>query len=108
MFGMSFSRRFYLKFWLGRLANLAGYPMLVRECDYKSKTLNASIRVKRLELYTLLSVNGLDIYFSRLTGAIEAVGPSRNAGRKFGDAKIRGPQCSVEFSNEARRETPWV
>jgi len=66
----------YTKFWLGKLANLAGYPMFVRECDYRSEAVGASVKVKRLELYTLVTVNGLDVYFNRFSGTIDGVGAS--------------------------------
>jgi hypothetical protein len=69
-----------IKLWLGKLANLAGYPAMVRECDYEGVALNATVRVRRLELYTLVSVNGLDVYFNRLTGSIDGVGASPTSG----------------------------
>jgi len=78
----------YIKFWIGRLANLAGYPAILRECNYGSEALNASVRVKRLELYTLVSVNGLDVYFNRFTGVIDGVGASPVSGCTIPDARI--------------------
>lgn len=69
-----------LKLYLGRLLNLAGYPALVRECEYRSHALNTVVRVKKLELFTLVSVNGVDVYFNRFTGAIDGVGTNPGAG----------------------------
>jgi hypothetical protein len=63
-----------LKIYLGRVLNLAGFPALVRECEYESHVVGASVRVKRLNLYTLISVNGVDVYFDRITGVIDGVG----------------------------------
>lgn len=62
------------KFYLGRFLNVLGYPGLVRECDYHSRGLGAYVTVKKAELYTVVCVNGLDVYFNRLTGSIDGVG----------------------------------
>lgn len=58
----------------GVVANLAGLPGFVRECDYQSEPLKASVRVRRRSLYTVVTVNGLDVYFNRLTGTIDGIG----------------------------------
>ena len=94
----------YFKFWVGRLANLAGYPALVRECDYHSNALETSVKVKRLELYTLVSVNGLDVYFNRFTGAIDGVGSIPTSGCTIPDAKTHGSVHSDELPSE--RQAP--
>jgi hypothetical protein len=63
-----------VKFWFGKLLNLAGYPGLVRECEYHSRALNAVVKARKLELFTIVTVNGLDVYFNRFTGTIDGVG----------------------------------
>ena len=68
-----------VKFYVGKLLNLGGYPSLVRECEYESSALGARVSVKKLELYTVISVNGLDVYFKRFTGEIDGVGSNPNA-----------------------------
>ena len=68
--------RYWLKFFLGSLLNLAGLPGFTRECDYASRIGSALIRVRVEPIYTIVSVNGLDIYFHRLSGAIDGVGLS--------------------------------
>lgn len=68
-----------MKLYLGKLANVAGYPALVRECEYRSPALDAVVKVKKLELFTVVTVNGLDVYFHRLTGAIDGVGANQGA-----------------------------
>jgi hypothetical protein len=73
-----------LKLYLGKMLNLAGYPALVRECEYHSHALNAAIRVKKLELFTLVSVNGIDVYFNRFTGTIDGVGANPGVGCMLG------------------------
>lgn len=58
----------------GKLFNLAGLPGFVRDCDYKAGITDAQIRVRAGEMFTVITVNGLDIYFHRLTGAIDGIG----------------------------------
>src|SRR5271157_6028102 len=66
--------RIYVRLFLGGLFNLAGIPGLVRECNYGGTTTKAEITVRHGGLFTIISVNGLDIYFHRLTGSIDGVG----------------------------------
>ena len=63
-----------LKLYLGKFLNLAGMPAIVREGEYRSSELDAKVRVLKMDLSTLVSVNGFDVYFNRFTGAIEGVG----------------------------------
>lgn len=62
---------------LGRIFNLAGVPGLVRECSYSASVADTQIYVKKSPLFTTISINGLDIYFHRLTGRIDGVGVNR-------------------------------
>lgn len=62
----------WLTFW-GRIANLAGLPAIVRAGDYHSR-LGPSVRVRTSPLFTTVTVNGVDVYFYRLTGKIDGVG----------------------------------
>ncbi len=62
----------WLSFW-GWLANLAGWPCVVREGRYESPALGASVRVRSSSLYTVVTVNGLDVYFYRLSGGLDGV-----------------------------------
>jgi hypothetical protein len=66
-----------VKLYLGKIANLLGYPAIVRECDYHSRTIGTFVTVKKRELYTIVTVNGVDVYFNRLSGSIDGVGTSR-------------------------------
>ena len=68
--------RLRLRLLVGKLYNLAGIPGLVRDCDYSAAVSNARIQVRVGDLFTVVSVNGLDIYFHRLTGSIDGVGIS--------------------------------
>ncbi len=66
--------RIYVRLFFGNLFNLAGIPGLVQECNYSGSSAKAEITVRHGGLFTIISVNGLDIYFHRLTGAIDGVG----------------------------------
>ena len=59
---------------LGRVLNLAGLPGFMRECSYSANVCSGEIRVRKYALFTVITVNGLDIYFTRLTGAIDGIG----------------------------------
>lgn len=70
--------RSVIKLWLLKLLDCAGFPLIVRECDYRSEGLGTKVRVKKLAFSTLVSVNGVDVYFNRITGAIDGAGFSPN------------------------------
>ena len=67
----------WLRFW-GSVVNLAGFPGFVREGKYVSQR-GVTVRVRTNALFTTVTVNGVDVYFYRLTGGIEVVGLSRTA-----------------------------
>src|SRR3979490_2434130 len=56
----------------GRVANLAGIPAFVRECDYRSP-LGVVVRVRKGRLFTVVTVDDVEIFFYRLTGRIDGV-----------------------------------
>ena len=80
-----------VKLWFGKFLNLAGFPGLVRECDYHSRALNAVVKVRKLGLYTVITVNGLDIYFTRFSGKLDGVGTSPTSDCKDGGS--RSDEC---------------
>ncbi len=59
--------------WLGKLANAVGAPGVVKDAQYKSAQDGTSVSVKRGFLYTVISVNGVDVYFRRFGGAMYGV-----------------------------------
>jgi hypothetical protein len=59
---------------LGRILNAFGAPGFVRSGVYESSDLGARVRVICGELFTVVSVNGTDVYFDRLRGRIDGVG----------------------------------
>jgi hypothetical protein len=73
-----------IKLWFGKLLNLAGVPAIVRECDYRSTALNVDVKVRRHGLYTIITVNGLDIFFTRFTGTMDGVGVNPASGYTTG------------------------
>jgi hypothetical protein len=62
------------RLYLGRLLNVLGMPAFVRSCDYRSQAIGATVKVEHRDLFTIITVNGLDVYFSRITGIIDGVG----------------------------------
>ena len=67
--------RYRTKFLFGCVFNTAGIPGLMQECTYQAGICDASIKVSTQSLiYTIITVNGLDIYFNRFTGSIDEVG----------------------------------
>jgi len=75
------------KFW-GKVANLAGFPIVVRETDYHS-ALGVDVKVRTSPLYTIVTVNGVDVYFYRLSGQINGVGLT--AASDFGASEPSSP-----------------
>ena len=63
-----------LRQWIGWLLNKLGLPGFVSDIDYRSPKLGAHVQVRRRRLFTIVSVNGLDVYFRRLTGRLDGVG----------------------------------
>jgi hypothetical protein len=63
-----------LRQWLGWILNKLGIPGFVGDTEFRSRRLDAHVRVRRRRLFTIVSVNGLDVYFRRLTGRLDGVG----------------------------------
>lgn len=66
----------YSKVLCGKLLNLSGVPGFIRECDYRATVTNTRIKVRINDLFTIINVDGLDIYFKRRSGKISGVGIS--------------------------------
>jgi hypothetical protein len=74
--------------WFGRALNALGVPGLVRECKYKSTETDTFVSVRVGQLYSVVSVNGVDVYFHRITGRIDGVGVTPISGyREWGMPK---------------------
>jgi len=49
-----------------------GWPCVVRPCEYRSSL--ASVSVKCTDLFTVVTVNGVQVFFQRGTGTFDGVG----------------------------------
>ena len=58
---------------IGKLFNLAGVPPMVCECETIGIG-GVPIKVKVSDLYTIISVGGYDLFFTRLTGRWDGTG----------------------------------
>ena len=65
-----------IRFTAGRLLNAIGVPGIVQPGTYESGVGPTSVRITVGPLFTVVSVNGIDVYLHRLTGAIDGVGLS--------------------------------
>jgi hypothetical protein len=65
--------------WLGSLMNAIGTPGFIRDTDYRSRTFGTRVRVQRGKLFTVISVNGIDVYVCRFTGIIDGIGFSASS-----------------------------
>jgi len=63
----------FIKLAIGYVLNALGFPAIVRECKYGGE-LGNQVTVRKTTLYTIITVNGVDVYFTRLTGAIDGTG----------------------------------
>ena len=70
---------------LGRLLNWLGWPGFVQESDHMATAASVIVRVRKTRLFTVITVNGVDVYFDRLTGRIDGTGVSAKSGL------LRGP-----------------
>src|SRR5450755_1977173 len=66
--------------WLGNLLNAVGAPGFLRDTEFRSRTFGTHVRVKRGQLFTVVSINGLDVYFGRFSGTVDGVGFSPTLG----------------------------
>jgi hypothetical protein len=90
-----------LRQWLGWILNKLGLPGFVGDSDYSSNNLHAHVRVRRKRLFTIVSVNGLDVYFRRLTGRLDGVGLDPNG--SYTPVRARGPVAPHGPGDRAHR-----
>ena len=69
-----------VRLWAGRLLAALRIPGIVVAQSYEAEITRARVRVSLSPLFSVVSVNGLDIYFHRLTGKIDGVGFSPASG----------------------------
>ena len=63
-----------IRFYIGKLLNFFGFASPIRACEYTAGICKGNISVRQGALFTIITVNGLDVYFHRLTGKIDGVG----------------------------------
>jgi hypothetical protein len=63
--------RLHLREWAGTVLNLVGLPGFVRACDDRAESAKTEITVRVVGMLTIISVNGVDIYFHRLADNIK-------------------------------------
>lgn len=85
-----------VKQWFGGLANALGLPGLVKDTVYRSQHPDATVVVRRGRLFTVICVNGTDVYFNRLSGRIDGVGA--NPSPDCMTAAVRGSTPSAAGS----------
>ena len=88
------SVRTLARYCAGHLLNAAGIPGVLVDGEYRAEICRADIRVKVGPLFTVVSVNGVDVYFHRLTGEIDGVGVTPESDSRPG--AFRGSGHSVE------------
>jgi hypothetical protein len=82
--------RLTISSWIGSLLNWLQLPGVVREGNYTASCADVSVTVRCSSLYSVVSVNGVDVYFHRVTGVIDGVGITRAAHYKAGGIRESG------------------
>ena len=60
--------------WLGRVANALRYPAVVCPMQFSDNVTGCSIEIQVGSLFKVISVDGRDYYFKRLTGRFDGTG----------------------------------
>jgi hypothetical protein len=71
-----------VRLWAGRLLTALRLPGIMIAQTYEAEITRARVRVHLSPLFSVVSVNGVDVYFHRLTGRIDGVGFSASTGYK--------------------------
>jgi hypothetical protein len=66
--------RVTLRLWAGQALNALGVPGVLQPGTYESGIGQATVRITLGPLFTIVTVNGVDVYLHRFTGAIDGVG----------------------------------
>ena len=74
-----------LRLWAGRALNALGVPGVVQPGTYEAGIGQASVRVTVGPLFTVMTVNGVDVYLDRFTGAVDGAGLGVARGRALAD-----------------------
>jgi hypothetical protein len=63
-----------LKEWFCRLLNMLGVPGAIRDASIEDTLTGQKIEIRVGTLFTRISINGRDFYFSRLSGRFDGTG----------------------------------
>ena len=66
-----------LKLWSGLVAEWIGLPGFIQNSEIRDRLTGQNIRIRVGNLFTVLSVNGRDYFFSRFTGRFDGTGSGR-------------------------------
>lgn len=97
--------RLRLRILAGKVFNLAGVPGIVRDCDYAATARDVRVQVRAGELFTIISVNDLDIYFHRLTGGIDGFGAPPNFQPDEAQRSEQFPELPVFSRHNSQKQT---
>jgi hypothetical protein len=80
----------------------------VQDVDYRSQAFGTEVSVKRGNLYTVVSVNGVEVYFNRFSGKIDGVGFSQASRYKAASAQesVHSAERLGSAVATARNRTP--
>ncbi len=79
--------RTIVRLWAGRLLAVLRLPGIIVPQSYEAEITRARVSVHLSPLFSVVSANGLDIYFHRLPGRIDGVGFSASPGYKADEAR---------------------
>lgn len=92
---------------IGRLSNAAGVPGFIKDCDYNSRQLGTTVRVRRGQFFTVVTVNGIDVFFNRFGGEIDGVGFSPASDCRQGGAPLSiGSAAQPGSAHGSRIQSP--
>jgi len=101
--------RLKMSAWMGSLLNRLGAPGFVRQGRYTGHVMDVSVEVRHSALYTVVSVNGVDVYFHRVTGIIDGVGVSQASdcmpSDTFGSRRFDGQHGTLELGARIQSES---
>jgi hypothetical protein len=84
---------------IGTLINWLGWPGFVQETNYRAKGADVAVRVRTSRLYTTVTVNGVDVYFDRITGRIDGTGMNATSDSRSvsatGSGRLGAPPYSL-------------
>lgn len=78
--------RIKAKVLIGHALNLFAAPGFIRPVEQYYRSINKTIKVEVTELFTIISIDGIDWYFYRLNGKLDGWGTS------WGPNKFQGMQ----------------